>query len=150
MPQVNSNILQKLQDGYLTTSENETINCAASLAPLIPENHTLALHGPLGTGKTTFVKGLAKAFGIQKTITSPTYTLLSNYQGDSIHLIHIDAYRLTPESDLSSLYLEDLLTPPYCIVIEWPENIPTLLPANAWHLYFSILKPGEHKLKLKP
>jgi len=148
MPSIAPNILQKLQQGYVTHSEEETFECAKALVSFIPQDHTLALHGPLGVGKTTFVKGLAKAWNIQQTVTSPTYTFLSIYKGPAINLIHIDAYRLTPTSDISFLCLDDFITPPYCIAIEWPENIPNLLQPSAWHLFFSILEPGQHKIQL--
>lgn len=148
MTPITSNILQKLEQGYITHSEKETFDCAKALVPFIPHNHTLALHGPLGVGKTTFVKGLAKAWNIEQTVTSPTYTFLSIYKSPTINLIHIDAYRLTPTSDTSFLCLDDFIAPPYCIAIEWPENIPSLIHPNTWHPFFSILQPNVHKIQL--
>jgi len=103
---------------------------------------TITLNGDLGVGKTTFTKGFARGLGITKTITSPTFNLFSIYNG-SAQLVHLDAYRLSPESSAESLMLDDFLTSPYCLLIEWPQNVPSLIPPNALHLRLSILESGH-------
>jgi tRNA threonylcarbamoyladenosine biosynthesis protein TsaE len=112
------------------------------VAALCPNECFLALSGELGTGKTTFLKGLAKAWGISD-VTSPTFTLLNVYRGKRT-LLHVDAYRLSNSTALS-LDFEDLCRPPFCLAVEWPEHFPKI-PYDL-HLQFSILRPGQHRIQ---
>jgi len=142
------NIIHFLEKGIISKDAKTTISIAKQLASEIPNDHTLALHGDLGTGKTTFVKGLAHKWGINEEITSPTFNIYTIYKGHR-NLIHLDAYRLSNESEVENLFLEEFLLSPYCLVIEWPEKISSLLPRNTWHLYFSIQKDSSHFIKLE-
>ena len=109
---------------------------AAALATYLPENTTLALHGPIGAGKTTFVRGLARAYGITQPITSPTHALFTLYETPIRQLVHMDAYRLNTPAEADTLMLWDILREPWTLAIEWPENLGDRLPENAWHLEF--------------
>jgi len=113
--------LEKWQTGILSHSAEETEQLAAELANEIPEDWVLALHGTLGVGKTTFVRGLARAWGITGTITSPTYTLFNIYKGKR-NLVHLDAYRIESQAEMENLLLEEFLVPPFCLAVEWPRN----------------------------
>ncbi|HBR95114.1 MAG TPA: tRNA (adenosine(37)-N6)-threonylcarbamoyltransferase complex ATPase subunit type 1 TsaE, partial [Opitutae bacterium] len=86
-------LLEQLRSGIRSQTANETEALAGRVAALLPPDAVLALHGDLGAGKTTFVRGLARAWDIQEAVTSPTYNLYTIYQG-SRQLIHLDAYRL--------------------------------------------------------
>lgn len=94
----------------------------------------LLLAGELGAGKTTFVQGLAEALGIQRTITSPTFTLLNTY--DTTHpiiqqLVHLDLYRIADSSTIAELDLPTWLANPHAlVVVEWPERAPDLWRAH--------------------
>lgn len=90
----------------------------------------MALQGELGAGKTTFVQGLARALGIRRPITSPTFTLASEYCGDTLRLIHFDLYRLRSPDELLAMGFEDLLDEQALIAVEWPERAEGLLPAD--------------------
>lgn len=114
----------------------------------MPENCSIALYGDLGAGKTTFIKGLARAWEIRETVTSPTFNIFTIYRG-SRNLIHLDAYRITQESQLDDLMLDDFLIPPFCLAIEWPENLGSQLPADCWKLQLNIVSPGRHSISLK-
>lgn len=142
------NFLELLKKGIISPDAKETISIAKDLASFIPTDHTLALYGDLGAGKTTFVKGLAKAWGINEEITSPTYNIYTIYKGQRT-LIHLDAYRLSNETEIENLFLEEFLLSPYCLVVEWPEKIASILPKNSWRLYFSILEDKSHLIKLE-
>lgn len=101
----------------------------------------IGLKGELGSGKTTFVQGLAKAYGITQTITSPTFIILQIYpvidHPTIKQLCHIDAYRLQNESDARSAGITDYLGQPDTLcVIEWPENLHRLLPAQTRFIDF--------------
>ena len=119
----------------------------ARLAAALPPDATLALHGDLGVGKTTFVQGLAQGFGIPDLVTSPTFNILHLYRSRRT-LVHLDAYRLENAHQVSELMLEDFLVSPYCLAVEWPEKIAAALPADAWHLTLGIEAPGRHRVEL--
>lgn len=140
-------ILDRLNEGLTTNSPEETERVARACAAHIPVNQTLALHGDLGAGKTTFVRGLARYWNISEPITSPTFNLYALYQGVR-QLIHLDAYRLASSGDLDSLMIEDFMRAPWCFVVEWPERIAGALPNEAWHFYLSINARGRHHIQL--
>jgi tRNA threonylcarbamoyladenosine biosynthesis protein TsaE len=141
-------ILDRLKEGVATSSPDETEGLACEFAAHLRVNHTLALHGDLGAGKTTFVRGLARAWTITEPITSPTFNLYSIYQGDR-QLIHLDAYRLGSADDLDTLMIEDFMRAPWCFVVEWPEHIAAALPEDSWHLDLSITAAGQHHIQLR-
>ena len=139
---------QKLQAGVTTQTAEATETIGRQLAPHIPENQVLAFHGELGTGKTTFIRGLATAWGIKESVTSPTFNLYTIYKGDRT-LLHLDAYRLDSGTDLEALMIEDFLQPPWCLAIEWPERISDTLLEDAWHLHLKIRSDATHHLKIQ-
>ena len=101
----------------------------------------LALHGDLGTGKTTFVQTLAKSLGVEETVNSPTFVIMKKYEvaGPYQTLIHIDAYRLESVDEMTVLGFTDLLSQKSTIIcIEWAEKIEPLLPDSAIHLHFDL------------
>lgn len=118
------NILDRLSQGVSTESADATIALAQELAESLPDQAVLTLEGDLGAGKTTFVKGLALAWSIREPITSPTFNIYNLYQG-SRQLAHMDAYRLEQSPEIwDELMLEELIRPPFCLVIEWPSKLP--------------------------
>lgn len=143
-----SNICDRLRAGLTTGSAEETQDLAAEFAGELPTDVTLALHGNLGVGKTTFVRGLARGFGIKTPVTSPTFSIYSMHRGTRL-LVHLDAYRLESPQQIEDLLLEDFLTTPYCLAIEWPEKIAAWIPAHAWHLDLGIAPDERHTLRLR-
>jgi len=174
-----TNIFSQLRAGLLTHSAEECEAAAATFARELPPDTTLALHGDLGVGKTTFVRGLAQGLGIREAITSPTFSLYSLYRAEAAEaenettnaaaapadnrktaatallgprpttLLHLDAYRLETAAEVEALLLEDFLQTPWCLAIEWPEKIADWLPANTLHLTLSIPSPHTHKIHLR-
>lgn len=140
-------IIEKLTAGIETTSPEETEALASELSKYIPVDGTLALHGDLGAGKTTLIRGLARGWGITEPVTSPTFNLYTIYQGER-QIIHLDAYRLGSADDLDALMIEDFMRSPWCFAVEWPERIPGAIPDNAWHLYLEITKDGKHRIRM--
>src|SRR4051812_42798005 len=108
-------IIAKLKLGITTDSAAQTRALAAELAAALPVDATLALHGDLGVGKTTFVQGLAEGLGVGAHVTSPTFAIYSVYEGRQRKLVHLDAYRLEQETQLDSLLLEEFLVSPYVL-----------------------------------
>ena len=104
----------------------------------------IGLFGDLGSGKTTFVQSVAKAFGVKKNITSPTFVIQKKYQLISNNffenLIHIDAYRLEGGEDFSNLGWEESINNPKNIIfIEWPEKVSEILPRDMKKIYFKFI-----------
>lgn len=125
-------ILDKLSQGITTRSIEDTYAVALDLAKTLPNEAVLTLEGDLGAGKTTFVKGLASAWSIQESVTSPTFNIYNLYQGDR-QLAHMDAYRLEKSPEIwDELMLEELIRPPFCLAIEWPSKLP-FIPWNITH-----------------
>ena len=141
-------LLQQFHQGITTESADETIQAAYDFASIVPENQVIALHGDLGVGKTTFIRGLAQAWEISEPVTSPTFNVYTLYQGTR-QLVHLDAYRLNSGADLDALAIEDFLSPPWCLAIEWPERIREELPEDAWHLTLTIHPDKTHSIRLK-
>jgi len=142
-----TDILERLAAGITTHSAQATEQLAREFAQYVPENQVLAFHGDLGAGKTTFIRGLARAWGIEEPVTSPTFNLYTLYRG-SRSLVHLDAYRLDSGADLESLMIEDFLAPPWCLAVEWPERIADAIPDDAWHLHLEIGPNESHHLRL--
>ncbi|HEY4249136.1 MAG TPA: tRNA (adenosine(37)-N6)-threonylcarbamoyltransferase complex ATPase subunit type 1 TsaE [Lacunisphaera sp.] len=142
-------LIEQLRQGIVTDSAEKTRAIAKALATELPAVVTLALHGDLGVGKTTFVQGLAEGLGVSERVTSPTFSIFSVHQGSHRSLVHLDAYRLENERQIESLLLEDFLVNSYCLAVEWPEKIAAWLPSDTWHLTLSIIDGDRHRITLQ-
>lgn len=117
---------------------------AGMLTPLPDRATVVALSGELGGGKTTFVRAIARFFGAEEAITSPTFVIQKTYPlSDAAvgfeRLIHIDAYRLQNPDEMKTLRWEEVLADPKNLVfVEWPERIESLLPPETIRLSFDI------------
>lgn len=116
-----------------TNSPEETWALAAELVDELDAGTVMALHGDLGAGKTCFVQGLAVALGIDEPITSPTYTLIGEYEG-RLPLHHIDLYRLSGPTEVLGLGLEEYFDAQGITAIEWAERADGLLPPDLLHI----------------
>jgi tRNA threonylcarbamoyladenosine biosynthesis protein TsaE len=103
----------------------------------------IALHGVLGAGKTQLVKGLARGLGFPGNVTSPTFTLIHEYRGGRLPIYHIDLYRIRSEKEAVDLGLEEYLPGDGVTVIEWPDRIPSLLPAQTRHWELEVVSLTE-------
>jgi tRNA threonylcarbamoyladenosine biosynthesis protein TsaE len=142
-------IFVKLREGVVTSSAAETHALAQELAAALPPDTTLALHGDLGVGKTTFVQGLARGLGVTEPVTSPTFNIFTLHRGGARTLVHMDAYRLENDRQIDALMLEDFLVSPWCLAVEWPEKIAAWIPANALHLELGITSDQRHTVRLR-
>ena len=142
-------ILDQLRAGVTTSSAAETQSLAAALAEVLPPDTTLALHGDLGVGKTTFVQGLARGLGVAEGVTSPTFNIYTVHYGPRRMLVHLDAYRLDDARQVEALLLEDFLVSPWCLAVDWPERIADFIPSHALHLDLGIAAGERHTLRLR-
>jgi len=117
---------------FITKSGADTIEVGRKLAALLKPPQLLILQGDLGTGKTTLVKGIAQALDAADPdeVTSPTFTLLHEYDGTRdglpVKLFHLDVYRIEGERQLETLGLEELLTPDSLVLVEWGEKFKSI------------------------
>ena len=117
-----TSICARLRAGVVTDSAEETRALAAAFAAALPADSTLALHGDLGVGKTTFVQGLAHGLGVVGAVTSPTFNIFTLHRGPT-NLLHLDAYRLEHARQIDDLLLHDFMISPWCLAVEWPEKV---------------------------
>lgn len=141
-------ILDQLRAGAITSSAEETRQLAAAFGRALPPDTTLALHGNLGVGKTTFVQGLARGLGIVEPVTSPTFNIFTLHRGPT-NLLHLDAYRLDSAQQVDDLLLADFMSSPWCLAVEWPEKIADWLSPNTVHLDLGIEPDERHTLTLR-
>ena len=140
----------RLRAGLSTGSADETRSLAAAWAAELPPDATVALHGDLGAGKTTWVQGLALGFGVAEPVTSPTFTIYNIHRGRTRMLAHLDAYRLSSPREAEDLLLEEFLQSPWCLAVEWPDRVPDWIPSDAWHLDLAIGADSRHSIRLRP
>lgn len=140
---------------FISNSAEETQRIAFNFAQKLQEERIVALYGELGSGKTTFVQGLAKGLGIEKRITSPTFTIIHSYKLKSTSqnlkpnkFFHIDLYRTENISELRELGINELIDGKNIIVIEWAEKMKELLPEKRIDIFFEYLDENKRKITI--
>ena len=111
---------------YLTHSEAETEQAGADFARTLPDGKVVAMYGELGSGKTAFVRGMARGMGLTCRVSSPTFTIVNEYEGPR-ELIHFDMYRLGSADELFDIGWEDYLSRGGVCAVEWSENVEDAL-----------------------
>lgn len=112
---------------FKTTCPEETIELGRKIGKLLKKGDILAMQGTLAAGKTTITKGIAESLGVTDVITSPTFCLISEYEG-KMPLYHMDVYRLEGTDDFENLGTDDMLYGEGVSIIEWSEKIMDALP----------------------
>ena len=130
-----------------TKSEMETIKLAQNFESEKFPNMIICLNGELGSGKTMFTKGIANALGINENITSPTYTIIKEYNGE-YPLYHMDVYRL--DGNVEGTGIEEYFTKGGVVVIEWADTIKDILPAERLDIKFKVVDENKRILILTP
>lgn len=135
-------------DYKLTTkSEMETIRIAQDFESEKFPNMIICLDGELGSGKTVFTKGIANALGIKEPITSPTFSIIKEYDGE-LPLYHMDVYRLDGNTD--GIGIEEYFNKGGVVVIEWADTIKDILPKEYLHIKFKVIDENKRLLILTP
>ena len=136
-----------------TTNASETYNLGQEIGNSLHGGDIIALSGELGSGKTTFTKGVAEALGITQEITSPTFLLVKQYQVSRPginRLYHIDLYRLDEKADFRLLGLTDIFSDSQAVVIiEWPERLKNRLPEQSKVITFTYLAEDKREIVIK-
>ena len=130
---------------YTTHSEKETEDLGARFAASLPAGAVAALYGDLGCGKTAFVRGMARGMGIDCAVTSPTFTIVNEYDGPR-PLFHFDMYRLGSADELFDIGWEDYLARGGVCAVEWSENVPGAFEGDEIAVRFE--KTGDNDRKI--
>jgi tRNA threonylcarbamoyladenosine biosynthesis protein TsaE len=133
----------------VSTSPGQTRTLGERLGRQLRAGDVVLLHGDLGAGKTTFTQGIAVGLGVVDYVQSPTFTIVSEHQGATLMLYHLDLYRLLGEADLESFGFDDYLEPRDGVsVIEWPERAANWLPDDYLLIEFSFGNGDERLLRI--
>jgi tRNA threonylcarbamoyladenosine biosynthesis protein TsaE len=138
---------------FKTRSVGGTLAIAERVAEiLMPTPRLVVLRGDLGAGKTTLVKGIAAALGVAdpEEVTSPTFTLVHEYEGPKVKLYHLDLYRIETERELATLGLDEMTAEPNAlVVVEWGEKFPSLLERATGEIAIENLGGDERLLLIR-
>lgn len=133
----------------VTRSPAETHALGAALGRRAQVGDFICLRGMMGAGKTAFAQGIAAGLGVTEPVSSPTFTLVQEYEG-RLRFWHIDAYRLRDEDEAVDLGLEDMARAGGVVVVEWPERIERLLPADRLEITLAPQEVGSRHVTLRP
>jgi len=111
------------------------------------KSKTLLFYGEMGAGKTTLIKSLIKALGSEDAVSSPTFSLVNEYQSDQGRIFHFDFYRIEDENEALDMGIEDYLNTDSWKLIEWPQKISKLLDNPTQKLEITTMENGQRMLK---
>ena len=131
----------------ITHSERETEAAGAALAAKLPDGAVVAMYGELGSGKTAFVRGMARGMGIGCRVSSPTFTIVNEYEGERT-LIHFDMYRLGSADELWGIGWDDYLDRGAVCAVEWSENVQDAFTGNEVTVRFEKLGADERRITI--
>lgn len=131
MPVIRGNTLD-----FFSHSPEQTRRLGLRLGRLLEPGDVVLLSGPLGAGKTRLAQGIAGGLGVTGTVRSPSYTLVSVYDGDTMRMYHIDLYRLEGDADLATVGVDEYVDDDTAVVVvEWPDRGPAWLPDEALSIH---------------
>ena len=135
-------------EGGIFKSSEETIKGGKNFSKVISPGSVIGLHGDLGSGKTTFVKGLLNGFGFKGNVTSPTFTLVNQYDLEST-LYHIDCYREPNLNSWIKLGINDYINSDSIVIIEWYQYIESILPNDIIKIEFKVVNFNSREIVIK-
>ena len=133
---------------YTTAGEEQTEALGFRLGQLIQPGAVIAYTGDLGAGKTAFTRGLARGLGIPDRVTSPTFTIVNEYEGGRLPLFHFDMYRLGSSDELFDIGWEDYLARGGVCAVEWSENVADAMPDGTVYVTIQRAPEGENARKI--
>ena len=132
---------------YISKSIDDTLTIAENIESEKFPNMVICLNGELGSGKTVFVKGFAKALGIEENITSPTFNIIKEYLNGEMPLYHMDVYRIDEQDDIG---IKDYFVKNGVSIIEWADLIKDDLPEERLDITFKIVDENTRVLLFQP
>lgn len=136
---------------HTTQTVEETEALAGRLAGTLRAGQCVAIYGEIGAGKTQFVRGLVAGLGGSGAdVSSPTYVLMNMYPSGRLKVFHLDAYRVVGASDFESIGFAELLTESGVVVVEWPERIEELLPADVIRVWIEPVSERVRRVRIEP
>jgi len=136
-----------LTEELVSNSPQDTIAAGRKIAGFLSAGSVVALEGTLGSGKTLLASGIAGGLGVKENITSPTYTIINEYESSPV-LYHIDVYRLKGDRDFQDIGGDEIINSDGISVIEWSELIPKSLPDKALTVSLEITGPSSRLIKI--
>ena len=134
---------------HLSHSPAETEAIGGDVAKTLSAGDCIALDGPLGAGKTQFVRGLATALGANpRAVSSPTFVLLNIYRGGRLTVFHLDAYRVAGPADFEEIGFSELLEQGGVVVVEWANRIAEILPVRRIDIAIEVLGESERRIAI--
>ncbi len=128
---------------YISNSEKETIELGKTFSKELKRNDIVVLSGDLGAGKTKFVQGILEAYGLEKEISSPTFTIVNEYDAKHFSIYHFDLYRLNNIDEFYEMGGDEYFTKGGICIIEWGEEIEPIL--NGKYFKISILRDPDNE-----
>jgi len=139
-----------MEYSYVIHAETDIGRVANEVVPILKEYKVVAFFGNMGVGKTTFIKGVCEVLGVEDSVTSPSFAIVNEYEGNDNQVIfHFDFYRLKDVSEVFDMGYEDYFFSDHICLIEWPEKIASVLPDDRIDAYLSENEDGSRSLKLK-
>ncbi|PWD99180.1 tRNA (adenosine(37)-N6)-threonylcarbamoyltransferase complex ATPase subunit type 1 TsaE [Marinilabilia rubra] len=139
-----------MEHSFIIHSEKDVERVASEAVPFLKEHKVVAFYGDMGVGKTTFIKGVCKVLGVEDPVTSPSFAIVNEYEGNDNQVIfHFDFYRLKDVSEVFDMGYEDYFFSDHICLIEWPEKIASVLPDDRLDAYLSENEDGSRNLKIK-
>ena len=129
----------------IINSEEECELLGSKISSKLKPGYVISLQGDLGSGKTTFVKGILKGLNYKYGVTSPTFTLINEYHAD-LKVIHIDFYRENDIKRWKEIGIDEYLYSENLVIIEWGNMIKTILPDNVITIYFEHINLNKRKI----
>ena len=133
---------------FISQKEQDTIDFAENFAANLKVGDIIVLSGELGSGKTKFVQGVLKHFGLENEISSPTFTIVNEYNAEKINIYHFDVYRLADSDEFYAMGGDEYFSNGICL-IEWGEMIEDILPKPYIKITFGKSKDNFNYRELK-
>ena len=127
---------------YNTKSSVETTQVAKEFSKSLKAGDVVCLIGEMGVGKTVFTNGLCQGLGVTDYVTSPTFTIVNEYDGNAFRVFHFDMYRIEEEDELLEIGFDEYLSSGGVCVIEWPQNTKSYIPEHRYEV--EITRNGEN------
>jgi tRNA threonylcarbamoyladenosine biosynthesis protein TsaE len=123
---------------------------AALLWDSVKDRKVLAFHGDLGSGKTTFIRALCSQLGIKDPVSSPSFSIINEYDTRSGRVYHMDLFRIKDEDEAIRAGVEDCVNSGFTCLVEWPERAGGIFPSDTLNIFMEVLDEQTRKIRVNP